>query len=126
MVAPPFAVLEVRAVFIGAFIFGFIGIFFTSSGFFATDFLTGAFFAVAFFAGAFLLGLLAVAFFANNLLKTPDFLAGFPALFFELLAIGFLEFFFVGTAPKAMGSRLEKPLSHTMDQKPSRILVLQR
>jgi len=48
------------------------------------------------------------------------------ALFFAAFAIGFFEFFFVGTAPKAMASRLEKPLSHTMPAKPSTIIVLQR
>lgn len=109
MVAPPFAVLDVRAVFIGVLIFGLTGIFLTAV-FLAGAFFGGAFFVADFFAGAFLAG----AFLPINLLIIRDFLAGFAAFFFALLATGFFEVFFVGTAPKAMASRLEKPLCHTM------------
>lgn len=88
MVAPPLAVLLVRAVLCAPFMISAAG--FLTGAFFAIVGLTGAFLAGAFFTAAFLIG----AFLAGTFLATTDlaivfFTGAFLALAGDFLAVDF-------------------------------------
>lgn len=116
MVAPPLAVLLVRAVLCAPFMISAAG--FLTGAFFAIVGLTGAFLAGAFFTAAFLIG----AFLAGTFLATTDlaivfFTGAFLALAGDFLAVDFWagagfflsfataeeNFFFNATMAKAKG-----------------------
>lgn len=88
MVAPPLAVLLVRAVLCAPFMISAAG--FLTGAFFAIVGLTGAFLAGAFFTAAFLIGaFLAGAFLATTDLAIVFFTGAFLALAGDFLAVDF-------------------------------------